>query len=317
MRYGYQSNFLDGFEISLPEPNLNLMGDVLSIASADSANYVIPYIHYSLAMSRSTKQAIFSAANVDNNSQKVVSGKKGRKWFIDDRVGKENQVTNDAYTHSPWDRGHLTRRTAVTWGTEEIALQASNDSCAYTNASMQHENFNEDEWRVPEKAVADFGLAKDKKLIVMTGPVFTTCDRYFSKTVGFEPVRIPAGFWKTITYLDSGSQLVTAAYLFFQDIDSLRTRTGKKRIKLRSFRITTTELQLWTGLKFDHQMFVSNPLKFFDGPEAIRVKEFKELTSRQKALLAAGIVEGTDYQAIREVMKVSELEELIEELCWY
>ena len=313
MRDGYQSKFLDNFEIHLPEPSLNLKGDVFFPESPEINGYVIPYIHYSLVISCSTKQAIFSAANVENNLKKSVSGKKGRKWFIDDRVGKDNQITNEAYTYSPWDRGHLTRRTAVTWGSEEVALQASNDSCAYTNASMQHENFNEGEWRLPERAVANLELAKDKKPIVMTGPVFTTCDRYYSKSVGFDPVRIPAGFWKTITYVDKQNQLVTAAYLFFQDIDTLRTRKAKKRINLRSFRITTTELQLWTGIKFDHQMFVSNPLKYFDGPEAIRVKDFKELATEQKALLAAGIVHGTDYQEVREVLEVSELEEL----CWY
>ncbi len=316
MREGYQADFLHDFTVKLPEPSISLIGDMF-VPEGNDNSYVIPYIHYSLAMSRSVKQAIFSAANVDNSAQKVVSGKKGRKWFIDDRVGKAHQVTNDAYTHSPWDRGHLTRRTAVTWGSYETALAASNDSCAYTNASMQHENFNEDEWRLPEKAVADFSLSRDDKLIVMSGPIFTTCDRFFTKGVGFEPVRIPAGFWKTITYVNQQNQPVTAAYILFQDIDTLRTKQGKKRVSLRSFRVTTSELQLWTGLEFDPLMYESNPFKFYAGPEAVRFKEFDDLSSPQKALLAAGIVHTADYQSVRQQLQLTELESLIDELSWY
>ncbi|AWB57071.1 DNA/RNA non-specific endonuclease [Colwellia sp. Arc7-D] len=116
MRDGYQKDFLPSFNIELPKPSLSLSGDVLQPPGLLDGNVVIPYIHYSLIMSKSTKQALFSAANVDNAIAQTVSGYKGRKWFIDARVGRNNQITNSAYIGTPWDRGHLTRRTAVTWG---------------------------------------------------------------------------------------------------------------------------------------------------------------------------------------------------------
>lgn len=317
MRDGYQENFLSNFSIALPQPSLALEGDILQPPGLRHGQKVVPYIHYSLLMSSSTKQAIYSAANVDNSKQQTISGSKGRKWFIDERVGRENQITNDAYTKTPWDRGHLTRRTAITWGSFDTALAASNDSCAYTNASMQHKRFNEDEWRIPELAVSKFKLAKGNKLVVMTGPIFTTCDRFFSKGMGFDAVRIPSAFWKTITYVDLDGDLVTSAYIFFQDTDTLRTNKAKQRIQLRSFRVTTTELQLWTGLVFDTQMFESNPLKFYDGPETIRVNELKDLSTKTKALLAAGVATTTAVKAARHKMKLDALYELIEELSWY
>lgn len=320
MRTGFQTNFLPQHTVQLPTPNLSLAGDVFypENSSSELTNPVFDYIHYSLIMSKSTKQALYSAANVNNAEMATVTGSKGRRWFIDKRIGSENQITNDAYSGSPWDRGHLTRRTAVTWGTYTHALAASNDSCAYSNASMQHKGFNEDEWRVPERAVSDFEFALDDKLNVMTGPIFTICDRFFTKGVGFTPVRIPSGFWKTLTYVDKSSKnLVTAAYIFFQDTDTLKTSKAKRRISLRNFRVTTTELQLWTGLQFDTLMFDSNPLKFYSGPEAIRVGQLKDLNNETEALLAAGVANEAAVKDARVSLELDTLYEMVDELSWY
>ena len=220
MRNGYQKDFLGkSFIINLPEPDLALQSDILTPPGLPEKEVVVPYIHYSLIMSKSTKQALYSAANVDLEQMEIkVSGAKGRKWFYDNRVGKDNQITNEAYTGTQWDRGHLTRRTAVTWGeSESFITKASNDSCAYTNASMQHKNFNEDEWRAIETLVSKFKLAS--KLVVMTGPIFTIADRFFIRNYDDFPVRIPSAFWKIISYVDSKTgKLSTQAYIFFQDI---------------------------------------------------------------------------------------------------
>lgn len=320
MRTGFHTNFLPQHTLQLPTPNLSLAGDVFypDVGSSGQISPIFDYIHYSLIMSKSTKQALFSAANVNNAELTKVTGSKGRKWFIDERIGRENQITNDAYTGSPWDRGHLTRRTAVTWGNYTQALAASNDSCAYSNASMQHKGFNEDEWRVPERAVADFSFALDEKLNVMTGPIFTICDLFFTKGVGFAPVRIPSGFWKTLSYVDKTSQnLVTAAYIFFQDTDTMKTRKAQRRINLRNFRVTTTELQLWTGLQFDSLMFDSNPLKFYSGPEAIRVSQLKDLNNETEALLAAGVANEAAVKDARVSLELDTLYEMVDELSWY
>nr|WP_232525258.1 DNA/RNA non-specific endonuclease [Motilimonas pumila] len=183
---------------------------------------------------------------------------------------------------------------------------------------MQHAHFNEDEWRLPETAVSKFAFAKDDKLIVMTGPIFTICDRFFSRGMGFSPVRIPSGFWKTMSYIDAGSnKLVTAAFIIFQDIDTLKTVKAKSRIQLRHFRVTTTELQLWTGLEFDHQMFDSNPLRFYSGPEVIKVNQFSELSTATQGLLAAGVANADAVREARSLMSLQQVYDLIDELSWY
>lgn len=318
MRNGYQENFLGAeHKIAPPMPGLALQSDVLQPPGLPDGDTVVPYINYSLVMSQSTKQALYSAANIDLDKMQTVSGGKGRNWFVDPRVGKDNQIPNYPYKNSPWDRGHLTRRTAVTWGANvNAATKASNDSCAYTNACMQHENFNEDDWRAVETLVSDFEEAR--KLSVMTGPVFTQADRFFIRELRDEPVRIPAAFWKTLSYIGQDGALKTQAYIFFQDLPSIKNKKGRARLRVKDMQVTTTELSLWTGLEFDQAMFDSNPLKFYSGPQSISVKKRKDILKKAPETLAldAGIAEGTAIDAARSELPLSDFYDLIAEISW-
>ncbi len=246
-----------------------------------------------------------------------VPGKKGRNWFIDRRVGAENQIPNYPYQGTLWDRGHLTRRTAVTWGKDvDYATRASNDSCAYTNACMQHKNFNEDDWRAVELLVSHFEDAD--KLTVITGPVFTRADRYYTREFEDFPVRIPAAFWKILSYVGDDQKLKTQAFVFFQDLPSIRNAKGRARIRLKDMQVTTTEISLWTGLEFDQVLFDSNPLKFYSGPEAITVKKRNELIKKHPDLveLDAGIGGDKSVGAAREKFPLEDFYELIAEVSW-
>jgi len=318
MRGGYKNDFLGAnYKIELPQAGLVLQSDILYPPGLPEGETIVPYINYSLTMSKSTRQALFSAANVDLDKMKKVPSKKGRKWFIDMRVGKENQVPNYPYRHSLWDRGHLTRRTAVTWGKNvDFATKASNDSCAYTNACMQHKNFNEDEWRAVEILVSKF--EKAKKLSVLTGPVFTRADRYYTKEFEDDPVRIPAAFWKILSYVSSDQKLKTQAYIFFQDLPTIKSSKARARIRLKDMQVTTTEISLWTGLEFDHVLFDSNPLKFYSGPESISIKKRKELLTKYPDTLQldAGIPGQQSVGVAREAFPLEDFYELIDEISW-
>lgn len=222
-------------------------------------------------MSKFNNQAFFSAANLDQNTFQQVSG---RNWFVDPRIGLSNQVGPKAYKSNPWDRGHLTRRTAVTWGTKYVAKRASNDSCSYANASMQHENFNQDEWRVPEKIVQHFDKDKNGKINIFTGPVFTQTDRWYTRRTLNESVRIPSGFWKVIIYIGKTSNKIESqAYVMYQDANFLIDKRGRHTLDIRNYQVTITEIEQLTGLEFDEILFDSNPLYYYpraginDGPE--------------------------------------------------
>lgn len=318
IRGGYKDDFLGGaHKIALPEPGLALQSDILQPPGLADDEVVVPYINYSLLMSINTKQALYSAANVDLDKMQKVPSRKGRNWFVDRRVGHDNQISNYPYQGSLWDRGHLTRRTAVTWGDSvDFATKASNDSCAYTNACMQHKKFNEDEWRAVELLVSEFMHAK--KLTVLTGPVFTRSDRYFTREFEDYPVRIPSGFWKILSYLDNSGEMKTQAYVFFQDLPTIRSSKGRSRLRLKDMQVTTTEVSQWTGLEFDQVLFDSNPLKFYSGPEAISVKKRRELLTKHPDTveLDAGIAGAHSVANAREEFPLEDFYELIAEVSW-
>jgi len=318
IRAGYRDDFLGkDHKIALPEPGLALVADVLQPPGLPDGTLVVPYINHSVVMSVSTRQALYSAANVDNSKMKKVPGSEGRNWFVDSRVGADNQIPNYPYQGSQWDRGHLTRRTAVTWGKNvNFATKASNDSCAYTNACMQHKNFNEDEWRAVEVLVSEFDGAK--KLTVISGPIFTRSDRYFTREFEDYPVRIPSGFWKIVSYVDKNKKLATQAYVFFQDLPTIQSSKGRSRLELKDMQVTTTEVSKWTGLEFDQVLFDSNPLKFYSGPEAISVEKRRKLLKKDPdtVTLEVGIPTKDAVQLARDEFPLEDFYELIAEVSW-
>ncbi len=176
---GYDPEFLgENFKIDIPWINHEVFADVLKRDELRKS-YIADYLHYSVVMSKMNRQAYMSVCNLDQTQYRSVSG---RNWFRDARIGFENQLDNRYYkgTANLWDRGHLTRRTAVTWGaSDHIARKASNDSCSYANACLQHRNFNQDEWRIPEKLAERFDRDLNGRLSIMTGPLFTENDRWF------------------------------------------------------------------------------------------------------------------------------------------
>ena len=266
LRKGYDANFLgEGPNLPMPEVGLEHYHDVVT-GDELRHEYIVDYIHYSVVMSRSNRQAFFSAANLDQNTFRKV---KGRRWFIDERVGSTAQIGPAAYASNPWDRGHLTRRTAVTWGTYYGAKAASNDSCSYANASMQHANFNQDEWRVPEEIVREFDRDKNDRISVFTGPLFTDYDRWYSRPGMNENARIPSAFWKVIAYIGKVSgELESQAYLMYQDALFIADKRGRAKIVPENYQVTITEIERLTGLHFPEPLYDSNPLLFFTNEEA-------------------------------------------------
>ena len=272
LRKGYNPEFLENdFVVSLPELGLELQNDVLKNDVLKNG-YIADYIHYSVVMSKSNRQAFFSAANLHQDDFKAV---KGRKWFLDPRIGLENQIGPEAYTRNDWDRGHLTRRTAVTWGSPYLSKRASNDSCSYANASFQHANFNQDEWRVPEKIVSHFDKDLNNRLCIFTGPVFTDADRWYTRNGLKNSVRIPSAFWKVIVFIGKESgKLECQSYLMYQDAMFLADKRGQHNIDHRNYQVTITEIERLTGLEFSEDLFNANPLYFYprkginNGPEA-------------------------------------------------
>ncbi len=275
---GYNPDFL-GNGINLPVPTFapSLAGDVLRSPLLEDDIFA-SYINYSIITHRLRRSAIIVCANIDQNLFKNAKRKKG--WKIDTRIGADFQLDNDYYGNNPWDRGHLARRRSLAWGkTEREAKRASDDTFYYSNAALQHENFNQDEWLALENWVFDLNLDSNGKITVFTGPVYGD----FSRTItppGRKPAIIPSAFFKVVCFVNKESnQLDVRAFLMFQDEEALKDKQGNKIFNFQNYQVTITEIERLTGLEFDDEIYEKNPLLFNENPEKreeLNIEQFPE-----------------------------------------
>ena len=263
---GYDPNFL-GNGITLPVPSFapSLAGDVLRNDVLDDDIFA-NYVNYSIITHRVRRSPIIACVNIDQNLYKSVPRSKG--WNIDTRIGANFQLDNDYYRRNPWDRGHLARRASIAWGkTSRDAKRASDDTFYYSNATLQHGNFNQDEWLALENWVFDLKLDSNGKISVFSGPVYGE----FSRTIkpeGREPALIPSAFFKVVCFVSKKTnQLDVRAFLMFQDKEALRDKQGKEVFDFQNYQVTITEIEELTGLEFDDEIYEKNPLLFDEDPE--------------------------------------------------
>lgn len=204
---------------------------------------VIPYTHFSLAMSRQRRFARWVAWNVDGGDLQKLP-RDGIRFRLDPRVPEEAQAGDELYAGNDLDRGHLARRADLLWGPRPEAQRANEDSFFFTNISPQMNTFNQaglsGVWgQLEDELFAQVGV-QDLRISVVAGPVFKDSDREYR---GF---RIPREFFKVVYYAVDG-QLRVAAFLLSQDLSDLEVvdLTG-----FATYQVTLAELSERTALVF-------------------------------------------------------------------
>jgi endonuclease G len=278
MQIGYDSDFIgDGIHIPLPTFDRSLAQSVLRKPGVLRDGIYSDHIHFTLVMNEHTRQLIYSAYNIDQTQfrPKVAGGGK-RSWRNDQDIGAEFQLDNKYYKDrkdasgqkipNPYDRGHMVMRFNNMWGTtNDESNKAGRATFIYTNSSLQHENLNRDEWKALEQdIVRDFQHDSNDKLAILTGPIYGDLDRHINLTDS-DTARVPSGFFKVICFRKKGNhqgeELGVLAFAIFQDDTVLRDKKGGRTIKInRSYQVTISELQEWTGIKFGKRLYESNPL---------------------------------------------------------
>ena len=183
-----------------------------------------------------------------------------REWNIDPQVGRY-QLDNSYYVENVYDRGHLARRSAAAWGaTEDEARAASNSTMFYSNACLQHENFNQDEWLELEDWVKNLRHTANNRISVFSGPIYSRRDGT-SKVIGSPPAEIPSAFFKVVCYIDKRGNHATRAFLMAQDSEALSDKNGKsKRFDLGAYQVAVRIIEDETGLVFDDEIKNADPL---------------------------------------------------------
>jgi endonuclease G len=231
-RPGYDVDFL-GIPVPLPT-----VSDASVLSRLDSGDTIIPYEHFSLAMHRERRLALFIAGNIDNRQSRKEpepgrdysrSGLNGfdrdtsETWLTDPRIPAMHQLPDRFFTkdNRAFDKGHLFRREAAAWGDSYAEVQRANcDTFHVTNCSPQVLGFNRSNrhgiWGKLENRI---GSAGDDRLTVFAGPVLAEDDRMFSGVDDRGPVsvQIPSRFWK-IVVARNGDLLESFAFLLEQDL---------------------------------------------------------------------------------------------------
>jgi endonuclease G len=264
---GYDPKFLgDNFEIELPVVSAELQNKIAYLTTEPN-QFVLDYPNYSVVLNKETRTAFYSAANSDFSP--TFKGR-GRKFRKDTRVLDDHQVGNEYYRRNDWDRGHLARRAPTAFGTSQRnANKASKDTCYFPNISFQHKNFNQDEWGELELRIEHREDDVNDKFNIVSGPIFSDSDRYHD--IGNNnPVRIPAAYFKVITFISKATpkKVITNAFVVYQDelaLSRMGQVKGRRGIDVfKRYQTSTTLVEYLTGLEFPEICFETNPLKYFD-----------------------------------------------------
>ena len=249
-RKGYDPEFLGSGKRSVPLPQLSaaLAADAVAPAASDGAtpDPVLPYHHFSLAMSRARKLAIFTAVNIDGSTEQRVKRDPDR-WSFDPRIPTDCQMGEAIYVDNELDRGHLVRRLDPAWGA--IAKAANDDTFHFTNCSPQHADFNRNAtlWAGLEDYILDHADNEQFKVCVFSGPLLADDDP------DYREVKLPRQFWKVVAMAKSPGLLSATAYLLSQEslIEGLEVAPAEFSFgAYGTFQVQVSEIERLTGLDF-------------------------------------------------------------------
>lgn len=271
---GYDPGFL-GVDLPLPEFGPELI-DFIVLRDQLRDGVFADYVNYTVATHAALRTPVFSAMNIDQARLKSVN--RTDNWRIDTRIGRDFQLNNDYYRSNPWDRGHLARRASAAWGdTSREAKQASDDTFFYANASLQHANFNQDEWLALEDWVMRDTPDDTDRISSVSGPIFGEHPRSITPQ-GRDTALIPSAFFKVVSYIRDGA-LEVRAFIMPQDAAALRDKGGRRFFDNQRYQVSVTDIEEQTGLIFPPIIPERNPLMFNpddDAAERLQITSFPE-----------------------------------------
>ena len=290
-KHGYDSQFLDGWDVPAPTLGEKLEAVALKQDGEDTA-WVIPYYHYSLVMHGKRRLLIWAASNVDY-SEKARAKTKDRKsyggenWRLDPRIALHApglQIENaDFYGPArKIDRGHIVRREDACWGaTAREAEFGNSDTYHWTNCTPQSEAFNQSGkdglWGKFEMHIQRESKAVGGRVSVFAGPVFRTRDpeRGYDER---SAIRVPMKFWKIVLCVseDDGGKRERLAYGFIFDQTEAIRRLGFEAMNMESYRIQQVpiaEIARATGVEFDRTVMTADVLRVKPGQESMLASE--------------------------------------------
>jgi len=155
--------------------------------------------------------------------------KRTDKFVIDPEV-KGVCATNEDYTHSGYDRGHMAPAADMKWNTRVMK------ECFYfSNMCPQKHSLNAGKWKALEEKVRDWAQ-EDSAIVIVCGPIVEK--RY--KTIGPDRVAVPQRFFKVIL----------APYLNYPKAIGFIMKNDKEESPLSSYAVSVDSVEKLTGMDF-------------------------------------------------------------------
>lgn len=289
-RDGYDRQFL-GEALALPKLSAEHQADVAPLLS-DPSQSELKYTHFSVVMSKMRRLPYLTAVNIDGAQLKSVARKD--RWFIDQRLARENQLGNEAYTNNDLDKGHMVRRLDPVWGDD--AVQADADTFVYTNCALQHKDLNRKEWAALEEHILSHARTSEQKMTVFTGPVLAKDDPEFDNSGRVMPsTQIPQQFWKMAVWNNPTDGLQGTAFVLSQEdlIDKEDQKDGKfDPGRFAMYQVPIDQLQRMTGIDF--------------GPVHDTVRQGRKLKTAADMFLGKAALETPIELPDREMIRVQD-----------
>lgn len=267
---GFDSDFLSGRRIELPEPaGAEVREDIALTTAGDPVRH---YTHFSLAMSAGRRFCRWVAWNIDGTGLRQLP-RKGIDFVIDPAYRAEDQVDDALYSRNSLDRGHIARRADLLWGDAREAERANVDSFFFTNITPQLDDFNQSGqrglWGQLEDAVYADTEIDDLRVSVLGGPIFKTSD------FRYREILIPRSFWKIIAYVEEGTLRAKAFVLTQDDLEEKLESLGLE--PFRVYQLALAELAKMALLDFGD---LTTADTMSAAPEAIHTPRVRRIKSR-------------------------------------
>lgn len=265
-RRGYSPQFIPDLEIDLPTTSAKLAAQIAALRPEEPrfADGELKYEHFSLKMNKTKRIAAFTATNIDgrkyltvDRGTGLINNAEGEVWFKDPRISASFFLDQTFY--SAWsayfDRGHLTRRTDPTWGTDEEAERANADTFHFTNCSPQHFRFNQSAkyWQGLERYVLENGVLAEetkRRITVFQGPIFNDKIDLWA-----DDVQIPSSFFKIVVWKGvAGPKAVGLVVDQLKLLNEARRSLGAPQelasVDVNHWRVPISKIEAQTSLDF-------------------------------------------------------------------
>lgn len=269
-RTGYDEDFLgEGFSVPQPTAPADAM---LPVGDGDN---VLRYTHFSVAMHRARRLALYTAVNIDGSRTHPVKRDDDR-WLLDPRIEEAAQIGPELYESNPLDRGHLVRRLDPAWGdSREEAELGVEDSFYYTNCAPQHASLNRRTWLSLEDYLLQNSKTHGFRACVFTGPVLDDGDHDYRNIT-----KLPQAFWKVAVMIrepDDGepTELLATGYLLSQAnlITDLEFVYGA----FRTFQVPIAKITELSGLEFAQELEDADPLGAVESRSFVEIGAHSDL----------------------------------------